>query len=216
MRGFWMIVWAAAALIGAAQAHAAGELDCRSSGFRYQYCSADTGNSVQLIQQSSKAPCMQGRTWGYDARGIWVDNGCAATFRYGRDHGSSDSRDAAAAVAGALIIAAIANSQSRHHSGGYDSGNYNPGNYNPGNYDSNVPGWAVGRFAGEDFETGIPIELAIDRNGQINGIQGSREFYGQVRGNEAWIGNRGYGLVQTRNGIQLLGEGRSGFTLRRN
>lgn len=206
MRKTWMIAVGLAWALSAAQAGAAGELECRSSGYRYQYCRADTGNNVQLLEQHSGAACTYGRSWGYDARGIWVDNGCAASFRYGGSRGGGGGGNAAAAVAGALIVAAIIDSQTRRHD--HDS--------RPEQPNANVPDWAVGRFAGEDFETGLGIELAIDRNGRIDGYQGSREFYGQVRGNEAWIGNRNYGLMQTRHGIKLIGEGRSGFDLHRN
>ncbi|MEO6965944.1 MAG: DUF3011 domain-containing protein, partial [Acidobacteriaceae bacterium] len=30
--------------------------------------------------QRSGSPCIQGRTWGFDRRGIWVDRGCRADF----------------------------------------------------------------------------------------------------------------------------------------
>lgn len=206
MRRICLIVAGLAWALAASQANAAGELECRSSGYRYQYCPANTGNNVQLIQQHSGSACTYGRSWGYDARGIWVDNGCAASFRYGGSRGGGGGGNAAAAVAGALIVAAIIGSQTSHH----DSDS------RPGHSESNVPGWAVGRFAGQDFETGLGIELTIDGNGRIDGYQGSREFYGQVRGSEAWIGNREYSVMQTRGGIKLVGEGRSGFDLYRN
>jgi hypothetical protein len=32
--------------------------------------------------------CRQGRGWGYDNGGIWVDRGCRADFSYGRDNGN--------------------------------------------------------------------------------------------------------------------------------
>ncbi|HNT37958.1 MAG TPA: DUF3011 domain-containing protein [Rubrivivax sp.] len=204
----WIIASGTVMMLVAAQTQAAGQLECRSSGYRYQYCSADTENNVELVQQISSSACKFGRSWGYDARGIWVDNGCAASFRYGRSHGGGGSHGdkVAAELAGALIVAAIVGSQSRHH--GDDDG--------AEHVDASVPPWAVGRFAGQDFESGVGIELAIDRKGRIDGYQGGREFYGQVRGNEAWIGNREYGLMQTRDGIRLVGEGRSGFDLTRN
>src|SRR5260370_42180931 len=33
-----------------------------------------------MMRQLSGAPCQEGSTWGYDARGIWVDRGCRAEF----------------------------------------------------------------------------------------------------------------------------------------
>ncbi len=64
---------------------------CESHGGRPQHCPADTKWGVQLVQQLSHAPCMEGRTWGYDRRGIWVTGGCRAQFEvagreYRRDH----------------------------------------------------------------------------------------------------------------------------------
>ncbi len=34
----------------------------------------------RLIQQLSTQACINGRNWGYDSRGIWVDHGCRASF----------------------------------------------------------------------------------------------------------------------------------------
>jgi hypothetical protein len=48
------------------------------------------------VRQRSDAACVQGRTWGYDRRGIWVDRGCRADFELGdrnRDRGFSRRRD---------------------------------------------------------------------------------------------------------------------------
>ncbi|MBK7600121.1 MAG: DUF3011 domain-containing protein [Acidobacteria bacterium] len=43
---------------------------------------------VQLVRQRSDAACIQGRTWGFDRRRIWVDRGCRADFIVGnRDDG---------------------------------------------------------------------------------------------------------------------------------
>jgi hypothetical protein len=70
---------------------------CSSDDMRRHYCSVDTRGGVELIRQRSDAACIQGRTWGYDRRGIWVDRGCRADFAvnvnsrygygYGRDEG---------------------------------------------------------------------------------------------------------------------------------
>lgn len=195
-------------LLAALQARA-GELECRSSGYRYQYCRADTENNVQFAQQLSNAPCKQGRDWGYDQRGIWVDNGCAAMFNYGggsSHHNRDSGRDAAAGIAAAVILGALISASEQHH---HDRGNQ-------GNDDRvNVPPWAIGHFAGPDRGGGPDIEIAIDPNGRINGMQGSRIFNGQMRGTEAWIGNRSYTVVRSGGGIRLFGEDRGGYDLYR-
>jgi hypothetical protein len=44
------------------------------------YSRVETRWGVQLKKQHSRADCVQGRTWGYDSGGIWVDQGCRADF----------------------------------------------------------------------------------------------------------------------------------------
>lgn len=58
----------------------AGVVACSSDDGRRVYCAADTRNGVTLSRQISGSPCTQGRTWGFDQRGIWVDRGCRAEF----------------------------------------------------------------------------------------------------------------------------------------
>ncbi|MGO8717653.1 MAG: DUF3011 domain-containing protein [Acidobacteriaceae bacterium] len=36
-----------------------------------------------MTNRHSGSPGIQGRTWGFDGRGIWVDRGCRAEFRVG-------------------------------------------------------------------------------------------------------------------------------------
>jgi hypothetical protein len=47
------------------------------------YRRVDTGAGVRLKRQLSSADCRQGRTWGFDPDGIWVDRGCRAEFELG-------------------------------------------------------------------------------------------------------------------------------------
>lgn len=56
------------------------EVTCESRGSRQSYCDADTRGGVELIRQLSNAACVRDRTWGYDRRGIWVSDGCRASF----------------------------------------------------------------------------------------------------------------------------------------
>ncbi len=57
-----------------------GVIRCESSGYRQQYCPADTRGGVRLNRQLSDTDCVRGRTWDYDRGGIWVDKGCKAEF----------------------------------------------------------------------------------------------------------------------------------------
>ncbi|HEX7808767.1 MAG TPA: DUF3011 domain-containing protein [Thermoanaerobaculia bacterium] len=65
------------------QAAFARTLRCESKKNGRTICSTDTSYGVQLAQQISQNNCELGRDWGYDQRGIWVDNGCRADFRVG-------------------------------------------------------------------------------------------------------------------------------------
>jgi hypothetical protein len=67
--------------IGAA--HAQATIRCESPNFQYRHCAATTGGRIQgaeLRRQISSSPCVEGRTWGWDARGVWVTGGCSAVF----------------------------------------------------------------------------------------------------------------------------------------
>lgn len=55
-------------------------ITCSSNNGKRNYCPVDTGRNVQLTNQRSGSPCVQGQTWGWDSRGIWVDRGCRADF----------------------------------------------------------------------------------------------------------------------------------------
>ena len=57
---------------------------CRSDSFDYEHCRADTQRGVQLSRQLSQTACIQGESWGYDRRGVWVDRGCEAEFMLGQ------------------------------------------------------------------------------------------------------------------------------------
>jgi hypothetical protein len=71
----------------------AGFIDCDSNGYRYQYCAVNTQGRVLMVHEKSTGNlCQQGRGWGYDGNGIWVDRGCRAQFSYGRDDGGGWGR----------------------------------------------------------------------------------------------------------------------------
>lgn len=53
---------------------------CESRDQRTAYCGVDTRGGVRLVDQISQRSCIRGRTWGADARGIWVTSGCRASF----------------------------------------------------------------------------------------------------------------------------------------
>lgn len=87
---------ALAALPGVARAEYM--LECASGDYDYTYCPAETRYGVELAEVLSNAGCVIGDSWGYDAGGVWVDNGCRGRFRIfaagdrgqGSDEGTAD------------------------------------------------------------------------------------------------------------------------------
>lgn len=65
---------------------------CASDDGRRHTCAINTnGGAVRLLNQKSGSNCVQGRTWGVNNAGIWVDRGCRADFEVGggRGYGSN-------------------------------------------------------------------------------------------------------------------------------
>src|SRR5262245_49219281 len=65
-------------------------ISCNSNDMRRNWCSVDTRGGVRLYKQKSDSPCIQGRTWGYNRNGIWVDRGCRAEFEVGGGYGGGN------------------------------------------------------------------------------------------------------------------------------
>ena len=57
-------------------------LRCGSPQFSYNLCQVDTGRGsrVYIKRQLSDTRCVEGRNWGWNRGGIWVDKGCSAEF----------------------------------------------------------------------------------------------------------------------------------------
>jgi hypothetical protein len=64
------------------------QVTCSSSNGGRQHCPADTHNGVHMVRQISGSPCEEGRTWGFDGSGIWVNKGCRANFMVGGNGGN--------------------------------------------------------------------------------------------------------------------------------
>jgi hypothetical protein len=58
-------------------------LICSSESGGRVHCEANTGNGVRLTRQIGGS-CQQGSTWGWDATGVWVTQGCRAEFEVSR------------------------------------------------------------------------------------------------------------------------------------
>ncbi len=68
------------AAVPAAQAR----IVCESQPGARQHCAADTSAGVALVSSSGSAPCLLGKTWGYDDAGIWTSDGCSGEFQAGQ------------------------------------------------------------------------------------------------------------------------------------
>jgi hypothetical protein len=62
---------------------AAPALACSSKPGERVACAADTSKGVLLLRSTGDAPCLLGRTWGYDQTSVWVSDGCSAEFGTG-------------------------------------------------------------------------------------------------------------------------------------
>jgi len=56
---------------------------CASKAGETVRCAADTSAGVVLLRSTGSAPCLLGKTWGYDNTSVWVSEGCEAEFLVG-------------------------------------------------------------------------------------------------------------------------------------
>jgi len=90
-----MALLLAAVFIGGSVSHATpqGQVYCASDDGKRHYCGIDTRGGVRLIKQHSGDACIEGRTWGFDRSGVWVDRGCRADFAGGGGGYGGGERD---------------------------------------------------------------------------------------------------------------------------
>jgi hypothetical protein len=62
----------------------AATVSCASKPGEREQCGADTSAGVALVRSFGEAPCLLGKTWGYDDTGVWVSDGCSGEFVTGR------------------------------------------------------------------------------------------------------------------------------------
>jgi hypothetical protein len=156
-------------------------LRCESNNGRYRYCRVDTDNRVSITRQLSSRRCILWQNWGYDRRGVWVDRGCRAEFRVGRDGGISGGQAAAiGAIAGAVILGAvIANKKGDSN----DRGNENR--------DPSLPDWVGGTYRGFDSGWNGDIELTVYSTSAVEGVVVGRDndrFTGRFEKDRLFLG----------------------------
>jgi Protein of unknown function (DUF3011) len=57
-----------------------GVVVCQSLDGKRVECKADTSAGVQIIRSFNEVHCGYGHEWGFDRKGVWVNNGCRAAF----------------------------------------------------------------------------------------------------------------------------------------
>ncbi|HEX4022505.1 MAG TPA: DUF3011 domain-containing protein [Acidobacteriaceae bacterium] len=83
-RGIWVDRGCRADFVlGVQRRRPVANITCSSNNGQRNYCPIDTSRGVRLVNQRSGSACIQGQTWGFDRRGIWVDRGCRADFAVG-------------------------------------------------------------------------------------------------------------------------------------
>lgn len=170
-------------------------ITCESRKFRYTYCRVDTDNRVRLARQRSDTRCRLWDNWGYDRRGVWVDRGCAAEFRVGRDSGGGgkEAAIAGAAVAGIAIAAAIAANKDHHA--------------------DSVPSWAVGTFQGFDEVENSDVELKIQPGGSVSGYASGTSFSGRWEGDRLEAGRKRFRVERSGNGFVAIDDSGRGYRI---
>jgi hypothetical protein len=144
-------------------------ITCSSEANRYNYCRVDTENMVRLTRQFSSTNCLEGRTWGYDGGGVWVDHGCRAEFVVGYPG----------------------------YNGGpgnppfFDNGYNRPPEMMPPNAPPPpvVPRWAVGNFRGKNMRDHSDAAITITPDGTATAVWGGQTHQGYFDGQNLQLGN---------------------------
>ncbi|MCF7752101.1 DUF3011 domain-containing protein [Bacillus subtilis subsp. subtilis] len=56
-------------------------ITCDSNDRRLQRCNVSVRRDARLVRQTSRTACVEGRTWGWDRNGVWVNGGCRGEFQ---------------------------------------------------------------------------------------------------------------------------------------
>ncbi|MEN3110301.1 DUF3011 domain-containing protein [Uliginosibacterium paludis] len=169
-------------------------ISCNSRGHDYTYCQVDTANHVELVKKNSWSDCEQGRSWGYDEHGVWVDRGCSADFRVGQEdqHKNNHPRTKAIAIGAAVLGAAALGAMllSKHSQD------------QSGNESTQTLALPEGSFSGYDRMERTPVDFTVDGTGHVRGHAGSRSFEGQVTTDSLQLGRHSFSISPNGNGFE--------------
>lgn len=178
-------------------ARAAYTVSCASSGYKHATCRLSQSGRVTLQRQVSGASCKQGRTWDYDSRQICVDDGCSGKFRVETSsHGHNSASTAAGAVAAAILLGALANS---------DQGNvakYKDDDYHGPRHSSYVPDWMIGQFNGVNSKyDNTDVLMTIKSDGRITALAKGQTINGYINDDYLHVGDVVFTINRTREGF---------------
>jgi hypothetical protein len=183
---------------------------CASEGYRYHACRLPDHGFVRLHRQLSSTACAQGRNWDFNAREVWVDDGCAAEFLVEpRHHGSgSDAGKAAAAIAAIAILGAVASQASRKDEPHYSE------KYQRGGHSSHVPEWMIGTFRGYNPQHRTDVEMRISEDGRMSALTQGHDLRGYVNDRRLYVGDAIFEIERTGDGFQTVQVGDWGNRVR--
>lgn len=169
---------------------------CQSLGNQHNSCPISGSSHVRLSRQISNAPCVQGRTWGYDWRAIWVDEGCRAEFQV-RGHASSNNTDGAAAAAGIVLGAAIIGALFGNKNPPENAGPAGP----PAGSAGPAPDWMVGTFFGRLPANGAEVVMTITPDGSVSAVASGKSARGYVSGQRLYVEGGIFDVTPTQAGF---------------
>lgn len=174
---------------------------CESQGYRQAVCRLPTHGYVRLERQFSDTRCVKGRNWDYNAREIWVDDGCAAEFRVElreHDRKDNDAVKAAAAVAALAILGAVivnAADDKDHHA---------DDDYGHGGHASYVPKWMVGDFRAWNDRVGAEVLMTVESDGRLRAKSGTTRVTGYVNDRRMYVGDAVFEVERTDVGFNTV------------
>jgi hypothetical protein len=182
----------------------------RCENGKYRYCSARTDNQVRMIEQISEARCEQGKSWGFDRDGVWVDHDCVAEFEVGRSGPSTSEKVMAGATAGVAVLQAmLANRAPQAEpapaaaSGAAAAASGAPATARAGG----PPAWMVGTFQAVEPQGQKQVYVTISANGLVEGRMNDTEFFGKVRGEQIVVGTQVFGYRQEGDALVVFRPG---------
>jgi hypothetical protein len=176
-------------------------ITCESRHQRYNTCPIQSHGYVKLRRQTSKAPCIQGVTWDYDRRSIWVDENCKGQFEVETRHHSDGHKDhtgenaIAAAAAIAIIAAVAANSKDDEHD------KYNDDDYHGSRHSSYVPRWMIGNFEGYNIKYASDVSLHIKEDGRVSAKVKGATVHGYINDERLYVGDAEFYIDRAGSGF---------------